>query len=113
MRWREINDEAVEEDVVSLVGAAVEEVVVMRMQGWSDAMWKPMPAGWYDCTEKLELVANMAGNAYSLWHYGPISMATWATVGRYYKQFAAHGKVAVPNEEVPVNDSSDSSSSSG
>ena len=32
--------------------------------------------------EDLDLIANTAGNAYSLWHYGPWICALYATCGR-------------------------------
>jgi hypothetical protein len=43
----------------------------MRLIGWFDSEWR-VPAGTIKTTLDLELVANMAGNAYSLFHYGPL-----------------------------------------
>mmetsp|Transcript_102358 Transcript_102358/g.203216 ORF Transcript_102358/g.203216 Transcript_102358/m.203216 type:complete len:98 (-) Transcript_102358:55-348(-) len=34
----------------------------------------------------VEMVANLAGNAWSLWHYGPWKLALLATVGQFHKK---------------------------
>eukprot|EP00974_Lingulodinium_polyedra_P085198 8247632-Lingulodinium_polyedra.AAC.1 len=36
--------------------------------------------------EFLELMANMAGNAFSIWHYGPSLCALLATMGKFSRQ---------------------------
>ena len=42
-----------------------------------------------ECQEDdLELSANMAGNAFSIWHYGPWLCALLATMGKYSNQGA-------------------------
>ena len=57
----------------------------MRLQGWGDEQWNA-----YDIDETtpkgvyfLELIANMAGNAFSVFHYGPVVQALLATFGKF------------------------------
>ena len=49
---------------------------------WSDDLWVKGTTDLAD-HEWVELVANLAGNAWSLWHYAPIAMASMAVFGRF------------------------------
>ena len=56
-----------------------------RLQGWSDELWctERMPPAEELCVEDLELYPNMAGNAYSAFHFIPMLLAGMATYGRF------------------------------
>ena len=71
-----------------VVVRAAEAWEYMRLQGWEDNCWKvdAMPAGDTVKEEDLELIANMAGNAYSVYHYGPWLCALLATWGQFAKE---------------------------
>ena len=52
-----------------------------RLVGWGDADWARVDDG--HKIEFLELCAKLAGNALSLFQYGPVQLALMATYGRY------------------------------
>jgi hypothetical protein len=68
---------------------ALEAVEYMALQGWDRSEWavkasfdtRRMNLG---SQEYVELVANLAGNAWSIWHYVPFKLALCATIGRFH-----------------------------
>ena len=86
----------------------------MRMIGWGDDEWaipelsKP-PGGERSC-DYLELVANMVGNAYSVYHYGPWNMAMLSTFGTYHKDLGRRGHVCESSSSEGKSSASDSDS---
>ena len=68
----------------------VECFETMRMVGWDDSMWKIGRCVSQDETYP-ELISNMAGNAYSLFHFGPWMLASIATFGRFWDPELASG----------------------
>lgn len=54
----------------------------MRFQGWDDRQWRRVSDvdGGIDF---YELCANLAGNSYSIFHFGPWAIATLSTWGRF------------------------------
>ena len=55
-----------------------------RMQGWGDAEWRRILTDDTDSIDFFELCSNMAGNSYSMFHFGPwvlALLATWACFG--------------------------------
>ena len=72
----------------------VEAFEALRFMGVSDHFWvMNSENAVYDddghdisnghCVERLELLMNLAGNAYSIYHFVPVFLATLAVVGRY------------------------------
>lgn len=59
---------------------------VMRLIGWDDAQWQAermqLPAERPDSFP--ELISNMAGNAYSVYHFGPWVLALFAVYGKFW-----------------------------
>ena len=71
---------------------ALESFEYMRLIGWGDEEWVTQDgdAGWRrritdseDEHDFSELLANLAGNAYSVFHFGPLQMALLATYGKF------------------------------
>ncbi len=54
------------------------------------------------------MLGNMAGNAYSMFHYLPWSIATMCTYARFRGSSAPEIPVAKPDEEQVVNSSESS-----
>ena len=62
----------------------VEPFELMRMIGWCGDCWQPLSNKFLASgIEALELVSNLAGNAYSLFHVGPVQLASLATLGKF------------------------------
>ena len=61
----------------------VEPFEYMRMIGWSDDEWnlEKMPAADKVTEDDMELIPNLAGNAFRLWQYGPWLCALLSTYG--------------------------------
>ena len=62
----------------------VEGFEIFRMIGWGDAMWKKCSEAYSEDEGYPELLLNMTGNAYSLFHFGPWALASLATFGRFW-----------------------------
>ena len=82
----------------------LEAFELMRLIGWNVDSWAPYSTP--DKAPDLELISNLAGNAYSLYHYGPWEMAALATFGKYHKD---HG--GKPHASILVAASSDDEAS--
>ena len=54
----------------------------MRCIGWSDSMWRHARDSW-STYDKLELIPEMAGNAFCIFHYLPVCCALFSTWGRF------------------------------
>ncbi len=54
----------------------------MRLIGWDDTCWLCPPSS-NPTDETLELLEDMAGNAYTIWHYVPWMLALLATFGKF------------------------------
>ena len=59
----------------------------MRLIGYPDEAWKPLSAKFKSMgpLQMLDLFENMAGNAYSLFHFGPCQLALLSAFGRFHK----------------------------
>lgn len=81
----------------------VDAFEAMRLIGWEDEFWNvgDMPPAADLTAETLELYENMAGNAYSAWHYGPWMCALLATAGRFGKQEGLEEDAAADSERSP------------
>ena len=82
----------------------------MRLIGWDDDLWrvdrmKPIDQVTH---EDVDLLDNMAGNAFSLWHYRPWVIATLATLGKFAQ--AEDSMEAAAKDELMSVRSSDSDS---
>ena len=73
----------------------VESFESMRLIGWFDDLWKPLPPGQDrhnpdDSGPQAKpfswLLADMSGNAYCVWHAIPWLLAVYATAGKYGKR---------------------------
>ena len=58
---------------------------MFRMIGWGDSMWRNVTHPKMKDNDYIELVSNMAGNAYTMYHFGPWALASLATFGRFWK----------------------------
>jgi hypothetical protein len=82
----------------------------MRMIGWDDACWagelsaNDRPS--MSTAEEVELLANLAGNAYTAFHYMPWNMALLATFGKYH----LNGIDDAADEDVEDDDGNDGGS---
>jgi hypothetical protein len=58
----------------------------MRLIGWADDCWRMPPAGLdsRNSCEYAELLSNLAGNAFTMFHYGPFQLAMLSTYGRFH-----------------------------
>ncbi|MDA8583005.1 hypothetical protein N9L68_02205 [bacterium] len=84
----------------------------MRLIGWSDSLWKPLPSH-LRTVEFLEVISNAAGNVFCVFHFLPWNLALLSTYG-YYVQ-AHGGDEAEPEceeEDVGINASTESSTQS-
>ena len=79
-----------------------------RLIGWCDALWahNTLTA---DVYEFNDLLANMAGNAWCVFHYAPFVMASMSTFGKFLPVTV---DLELPNIPIEVLESSDSSSES-
>jgi hypothetical protein len=61
----------------------------MRLIGWADDCWQTPPADLdsRNSCDHAELLANMAGNAFTMFHYGPFQLALISTFGRFHDAF--------------------------
>ena len=91
---------------------ALEGWEYFRLIGWDDSMWwvSRQPRAEERPDDYADLVRNMAGNAYSFFHYAPWMLATIATYRKFWNNFC-HG--TMDNDEQPevVADSDGSMSS--
>ena len=63
-----------------------ESFEMMRLIGWDDKQWaRPNASGMAMGVEGLDLISNMAGNAFSMWHFGPWQCALLSTYGQFCK----------------------------
>ena len=94
----------------------MDAIEYMRMIGWPDDAWKPLQPS-LSTLEGMDMAANLAGNAFSVFHFGPWAMATLATVGRFHKDYVKHDctniEAVVPVECEDEQSSSDDATSSG
>ncbi|CAK0874683.1 unnamed protein product, partial [Prorocentrum cordatum] len=76
---------------------AVEPIELFTMIGWDATMWKRRNDQTKDFSY-LDMISNMAGNAYSLFHLGPWAIASLSTFGRFYEPSpcAAQGDSGAP-----------------
>ena len=95
----------------------IEAVEVLAMQGWHESWWRAMDSddrshafGKLDDQHKVQLVCNMAGNAFCIWHFLPLQIATLATVGKFGK-LQKDGEME-PAEVIHASDEDDCRSSS-
>lgn len=58
---------------------------LFRMIGWDDSMWRNVTPPTEKGSDYIELLSNMAGNAYTMYHFGPWALASLATFGRFWK----------------------------
>ncbi len=56
----------------------------MRLIGWCDSFWAAPSPSDVQNIEMLDLLEDMAGNAYSAFHFGPWMMALLVTFGKFY-----------------------------
>ena len=80
-----------------------EGVEYFRALGWHDDAWRLPTADALNCVTGSELLANLAGNAFSLYHYGPFVISTLATFGR----FSPDPSQALSQEHCDGKDSED------
>jgi len=92
----------------------------LRLMGWCDDAWKKHRNTKVTSPEQLELIMNIAGNAFSAWAYLPCEMALLATWGTFHPRFHPDKEVAgSPGDNNPAAEDADdksaerSSSSSG
>jgi hypothetical protein len=78
----------------------MDAIEYMRMIGWSDDAWTPLVQS-LSTLDGMDMVANLAGNAYSVFHFGPWAMSTMATVGRFHKDYV---KRDCANNEVGLHE---------
>jgi hypothetical protein len=87
----------------------VEPFERMRMIGWPDSAWQQVPES-MQTMQFNDLVCNMTGNAYSVFHFGPWQLATLAVMGRYHCELG--GRFQDVAEDVESSLAGDSSSGS-
>ena len=87
-----------EESIVRIV----ESFELARMIGWGDEEWQhgAQSANEVRSVDFTELVANICGNAYSIFHYGPWQLAALATFGKFHKDLG--GKTLVVSDDAPM-----------
>ena len=80
---------------------AAEAFEYMRLCGWDDSCWnvEAMTALEEVSVDRVELLENMAGNAFSLWHYGPWMSALLITLGRFGKLNGAESESCPASSE--------------
>ena len=72
-----------------------ESFEMMRLIGWDDKQWaRPNASGMAMGVQGLDIISNMAGNAFSLWHFGPWQCALLSTYGQFCKMGRGGDEVA-------------------
>ena len=101
-------------EVVDKVVRAATGTEYLRLIGWDDMQWvHPLdtsvepPAA----HEFNEICSNVAGNAWSPWHFLPLKMATVATIGRFGKTNAIDVEDEVSDVKGGAGNDDDASSS--
>ena len=58
-----------------------------RLMGWEDSMWRQPAVGhkMESDVDFIELLTNMAGNAWSALHYCPVTLCLMSTIGKFMK----------------------------
>ena len=81
-----------------------------RLQGWKDEWFQRIPSELWN-VEYLELLCNLAGNSYSIFHFIPWQCALWLTYGAHVQPPTALGQeIDVGDEAGSVQDVGSSSS---
>ena len=78
---------------------------VMRCIGWHDGLWNKeglAKACSDDPLDFVELVYNMAGNAWSAHHFAPVHMSLISTIGTFSKGLACEECDEEDTEDAPM-----------
>lgn len=85
----------------------------MRLIGWDDSYWRLDEQSIHPEERDIdypELLANMAGNAYSVWHFGPWAIASLATFGKFYVDKGSASEAEAASEDAFRVESADTES---